>query len=216
MSNTGSSKQRDKDRTKERLIEAVISIIREQGYGEVGVNAVAERAGVSKVLIYRYFGDLDGLYRAAAEHLDPLQAEAAAQLMSRMESESFEDGSTSLHSMVRRTILDLHMALKDDELTKNLLIWELANSNSITEAFSRAREETGLRLTEQYRQWLEEHGSAPTGDLNALMALVTAGVFYLTLRSDTVSEYNGVDIGSEEGWKRIADAFADLVARRPE
>lgn len=203
---------RDKERTKERLIDAVVSIIRERGYEDVGVNAVAEQAGVSKVLIYRYFGDLEGLYRAAADRLDPLQSGAADRLFEQVEASfsSIEAMDTSM--VVRRTILDMHMALKHDELSKNLLIWELSHSNSITKAFSQAREETGLDLTEKYRHLLEAQSGTVPKDLNALLALITAGVFYLTLRSDAVDKFNGIDIGSEEGWNRIADAVAEIIS----
>ncbi len=36
----------------------------------MGVNALAREAGFDKVLIYRYFGDLDGVYRAFAAQSD--------------------------------------------------------------------------------------------------------------------------------------------------
>ena len=42
--------------------------------------------------------------------------------------------------------------------------------------------------------------------MHALFAIITGAVFYLTLRSDAVTEFNGVDIGSEAGWQRLANA----------
>ena len=203
-------RQRDRERTKQMLIDAALAIIREEGFTEMGVNAVSARAGVSKVLLYRYFGGLDGLYRAVAGEIDPLQARTAARLFDELES------ALPPQEIIRRTIVELHEALKNDDLTKNLLIWELTNQNSVTDALSAAREETGLRLTEEFRSHLSAAGAGEDIDLNALMALVTAGVFYLTLRSDTVDLFNGVDIGSREGWERIAAAIASLIERRPE
>lgn len=114
-----------------------------------------------------------------------------------------------MREIVKRTILDLHRALDDDELSKALLSWELTNQNSLTRAFSLARERTGLRLTEALRGRL---GQAFDGvELNAILAILTAGVFYLTLRGDTVDEYNCIEISSNSGWERIAEAVADLV-----
>ncbi len=292
MAEMSGRKQRDREQTKERLVEAVVDIIRERGFEEIGVNAVAERAGVSKVLIYRYFGDLDGLFQAVAERLDPLQSKAADRLFEQLgvpgegtapgegaggegaeapgpgdsaapgesvagtgadarpgkyapgrnpgaaggggpgaagghpatgtggRAASTEGPATgtdtrrAVRESIRRTILDLHMSLKNDDLTKHLLVWELSNRNSITEAMSVARERTGLELTERYRRWLSERGDPGDLDLNALFALITAGVFYLTLRSDAVSDFNGLDIGSDAGWERIASLVADLVDAR--
>ncbi|MFO7780434.1 MAG: TetR/AcrR family transcriptional regulator [Spirochaetia bacterium] len=205
MSEPRTGKQRDRKRTEKRLVEAAIEIIRREGFSALGVNAIADRAGVSKVLIYRYFGNLSGLYRAVADELDPLQSRAAAQALEGIEA------GTPLAEVVRRVILDLHAAVKEDDLTKQLLIWELSYHNAITEAFSESREKTGLELTAQYRQILEPQDQARELDMHALFAVITGAVFYLTLRSDSVTEFNGVDIGSDAGWQRLADAVAGLL-----
>lgn len=198
-------KHRDREQTKQKLVDAAIAIIKERGFGEVGVNAVSERAGVSKVLIYRYFGSLEGLFRAVADELDPLQSQAAHRMFSELDPEA------DLARILQRTIVELHNALKGDELTKNLLTWELSNQNAITEVLSAARERTGLELTEQVRTALSRRSGGEDLDIHALFAIVTAGVFYLTLRSDSVETFNGVDITTEEGWERIAAAVAGLL-----
>ncbi|NBB90865.1 MAG: TetR family transcriptional regulator [Spirochaetes bacterium] len=205
MSEPGTGKQRDRKRTEKRLVDSAIEIIRTDGFSALGVNAIAERAGVSKVLIYRYFGDLSGLYRAVADELDPLQSRAAAQALGRIEP------GTPLSDVVRRVVQDLHAAVKEDDLTKQLLIWELSYHNAITEAFSESREKTGLQLTDQYWEVLTPQDQARDLDMHALLAIITGAVFYLTLRSEAVSEFNGVDIGSEAGWERLADAVAELL-----
>jgi AcrR family transcriptional regulator len=206
MSDSPTGRQRDRGRTERKLVEAAIGIIREEGFAGLGVNAVAERAGVSKVLIYRYFGDLDGLYRAVAEAVDPLQSRTAERMLDDI------DDDASVEDVVRRMVRDLHAALSVDELTKQLLIWELSHENAITRAFSAARERTGLELTERFRTTLAARDDVGDLDVNALLALLTAGVFYLTLRSERVDSFNGVDIATADGWDRLAGAVARLVA----
>ena len=61
---------RDRERTKTRIIDAVGRLLTRSGFRAIGVNAVAEAAGVDKVLIYRYFGGLAGLLEAVAEEPD--------------------------------------------------------------------------------------------------------------------------------------------------
>ena len=39
-------------------------VLARDGFGAIGVNAIARQAGVDKVLIYRYFGGLPELLRA--------------------------------------------------------------------------------------------------------------------------------------------------------
>jgi AcrR family transcriptional regulator len=207
---------RNKERTKRKLIEATIALVREEGFERVGVNAIAERAGVSKVLIYRYFENLSGLFEAVADSIDPLQSTRFQELMAAtgttdVEGEADRFGSSGdPGAMMKQMVFELHRGLKGDELTKQLLIWELSNRNELTEALSAARERMGLELTERLTTLLREGGYEPKADLNAVLALVTGGVFYLTLRSDSVQDFNGVDIRSDGGWARIADAVSNV------
>ena len=55
---------KNKENTKRRLLDAVGDIIKKNGTGGLGVNKVAQKAGVSKILIYRYFGNLEQLIQA--------------------------------------------------------------------------------------------------------------------------------------------------------
>ena len=54
---------RDREATKARILGAVGVVLARDGFGAVGVNAIAKEAGVDKVLIYRYFGGLPELLR---------------------------------------------------------------------------------------------------------------------------------------------------------
>ena len=95
-------------RTEQRLVSAVGELLRESGVAALGVNAVAERAGVEKVLVYRYYGGLDGLMEAYAEGyaiLDaaPLDIDVPAALR------SWQRGS-----VVRSWLLDLLVRALDE------------------------------------------------------------------------------------------------------
>ncbi len=53
-------KERDRQQSEEKLINAVGELIEEIGFENLGINQVAKKAGFSKNLIYRYFESLDG------------------------------------------------------------------------------------------------------------------------------------------------------------
>lgn len=53
--------KRNRAQTEQRIAAAAQALILESGFRDYGVNAVAARAGVDKVLIYRYFNGADGL-----------------------------------------------------------------------------------------------------------------------------------------------------------
>lgn len=52
---------KNREVTKRKLLDAVGHIIKNDGFGGLGVNKVARLAGVSKILIYRYFGTFNKL-----------------------------------------------------------------------------------------------------------------------------------------------------------
>ena len=64
---------KNKENTKRKLIEAVGAIIKSEGFNKLGVNKVAKAAGVSKMLIYRYFGGLEQLRKAYISENDFLK-----------------------------------------------------------------------------------------------------------------------------------------------
>lgn len=56
---------RDRERTARRILDAALVEFSDHGYGGARVDAIAERSGASKPMIYSYFGDKDALYGAA-------------------------------------------------------------------------------------------------------------------------------------------------------
>ncbi len=59
------SKKRDAQRSKRAILDAALSEFAERGHAGARIDAIAERAGVSKPMLYNYFGDKDELYTAA-------------------------------------------------------------------------------------------------------------------------------------------------------
>lgn len=56
--------ERDRETTERRLLDTIGQMINESGFEKIGINAVANQSGVSKILIYRYFGSVEGLMAA--------------------------------------------------------------------------------------------------------------------------------------------------------
>ena len=56
---------RDAERTRRAILDAALVEFSEKGHAAARIDAVAEAAGISKPMIYSYFGDKDALYAAA-------------------------------------------------------------------------------------------------------------------------------------------------------
>ena len=190
----------DKDRTKRKFLDAVEAILLRDGFRGLGVNSIAKEAGVSKVLMYRYFGDLDGLYRDFVGQIDPL-GDLADDLGRDLAKE--RPDVRNIAGIAFRKIAD---RIDRNKLLAEFMRWELSEANPITAAFDLRREESAKQLLESLGQVYPELRRI---DLPALATIFNAAVSYLVLRAKTTRYYNGIDIQSEEGRDRI---FAGIEA----
>ena len=73
---------RDADRSREEILRAAMAEFAENGFGGARIDAIAERAGVNKKLIYYYFAAKDELFTAVLEqtYADIRAAEQALHL----------------------------------------------------------------------------------------------------------------------------------------
>lgn len=65
MSEALATARRDPERSKRQILDAALAEFAEHGEDGARVDRIAQRAGVSKPLIYAYFGDKRALYAAA-------------------------------------------------------------------------------------------------------------------------------------------------------
>ena len=56
---------RDAEKSKRAILEAALAEFSDRGHGAARIDSIAKRSGVSKPMIYSYFGDKDALYTAA-------------------------------------------------------------------------------------------------------------------------------------------------------
>jgi len=95
---------RDPDRTSQAILQAATLEFAEKGIGGARVDAIAERAGVNKRMIYHYFGDKQGLYLAVLEEAYLRIRTAEADL--NLEKVEPEDGIRRLTAFTWRYFID--------------------------------------------------------------------------------------------------------------
>lgn len=182
-----------RQRTEEKLIEAVGALLRKGGVAALGVNAVAEHADVEKVLVYRYFGGLDGLMDAYA---------ARSDFWPTLEELVGEDGALlrdrDKPRIGARVLANYAAALRKRPVTLDLLAWECSNRNALTVALERVREERGRELLVT----LEAAGVPALGDLGALFA---AAINYLAVRGRDLRVFGGLPVHGDAAWDHIEE-----------
>ena len=198
---------RDREATKRRLLDAVGKVLVERGFEGVGVNAIAKEAGVDKVLIYRYFNDLDGLLQAFAldkDFVSNLRKFFGDRKALATRKEAVALGKGMLAGQFRR--------ICEDRELQEVLLWELHEKNRVTEAVAEARETQGIAVLRRMADAIGDD----TIDIAAIASLLVGGIYYLALRSRTVEVYSGINLRTEEGRNRIEAAVAfllDMLAR---
>lgn len=200
------SPARDSGATRRRILDAVGRIVVRDGLAAVGVNALAREAGCDKVLIYRYFGDLEGVHAAFAEQsdfwwslyeltrgLDPARLGLAA----------------TLKAMLRRHA----KALRSRPATLAVLAAELVERTPLVAALEATRERRALELN----AWVARNFAIPGNvDLEATIMLIGVAFNYLAVRALATAAMSGVAIAADSDWERLfaaADALIDAALR---
>jgi AcrR family transcriptional regulator len=195
-------KTRDSEMTRKRLIGAVGTLLAREGFKALGINAVARQAGVDKVLIYRYFGGMPGLIKAFGQEGDfwPSLQELAG---GDMASFSALSQAERLSAMARNFM----QAIRKRPLTQAIMAWEIVEKNELTEELEVIRENNIMRFFELFFPSTGLNGR----DVQAIVGLVGAGISYLIIRSNKIRSYSGIDLTSEQGWQRLADAIDSII-----
>jgi len=197
------TEKRNRSQYEQKLILGVHQILLSRGFQAVGINAVAKQAGLNKVLIYRYFGGLDGLLAAYAEKMDPFPkiVYLTEQLIKERDLSAPEQiAAAILESMIDELLGNRHFM--------EMLKWELSEQGPLTEAIAKSRETNGLLLSSLFARFLPEDHDV---DIPAVTALLTGGIFYLFMRAGTVDVFNGIPIGTREGKERLIKAGQSII-----
>lgn len=194
---------RNREATRGQLIKAVGEILAEKGFAALGVNAVARQAKVDKVLIYRYFDNLEGLTKAFAQEGDfwPSIEELAGGDIAAFHLLPLEERLIALGRNFMRGI-------RARPLTQEIMAWEMVERNKLTEELEKVREIQMLRFFEQF--FSKENSSS---DLMAIMSIIGGGLSFLICRSRHIRWYNGVDLKSDEGWARIEGGVEQIIRK---
>jgi AcrR family transcriptional regulator len=192
-----------RERTERQILDALEAQIKDGGMGSVGINAVAKRAGCSKELIYRYFDGMPGLLLAWMQEQDFWTSQRGMLL----DDEASQRSPSALVLSMLRAQID---ALATNETLREIRLWELIEPNDVTTRLAERRERVARGFIDRM------DGLTTEMDVPAVVSVMLAGVLYLMLRSKTETEFLGVPLRTEEGWKRFHGALEYMTQSFPE
>jgi AcrR family transcriptional regulator len=194
---------RDRAATEARILEAARRIIATDGFGALGVNALASEAGCDKKLIARYFDGIDGVVEALGGDLGFWVGTPATE--AARSAASGEGYGERMHLLLKAYA----SALRSNAVLQRVLAWELVAPSPALTSLERARSIAVGRWMQDARGELVP----PAGvDAPAINAVLLAALHYLTLREQTLPTFAGLDIASPAGRARIDAAFEALFS----
>jgi AcrR family transcriptional regulator len=192
--------------TEQRLIEAVGTLIAREGFSALGVNAIAREAGVSKVLIYRYFDGMPGLLRvfSGSDSFWPSVDEVLGTAGSEHDLRAEPPERLWSQGLVR-----YGRALRARHVAREVLAWEQVEKNELTETLRVRRE---AWFDELLAELPNGAGQADPEVVAGVLFLATA-IHYLVARSRLHGDFNGLRIETEDDWATIEQLVESMCRR---
>ncbi|GAF02297.1 TetR/AcrR family transcriptional regulator [Saccharicrinis fermentans] len=193
----------DKEKSKEKLINAVGKVLKSKGYIGLTATNIAKAAGLSRRLITIYFDSVDDLVETYVRNKDYWIA-ASGNTKQLIVENNGRDTKKIIDCMLQN---QLDYFYNNAEMQK-LILWEISKKTQIMYEVCEDRERLGSKIFELTDKELEEKNI----DIRAISALLVAGVYYMVLHAkSTDTLFCEIDINTPEGMERIRNAISDIL-----
>jgi AcrR family transcriptional regulator len=194
--------KRNPDERKQKLIEAVGDTLTAKGYEGLGINKIAEHAGVSKPMIYEYYGSLNGLLKAYIAGKDFWVQYLESLVLP--EKPTPEELKCCFITMLQDQFRFFHQ----EKEMQRLVHWQISGYNPLMRATCEAREREGARLL----RLADDHFRKSGISLKAVMALLVGGVYYNVLHDSAgLGTMAGIDLRNEKDFDIMLKTMAQII-----
>lgn len=192
---------RNKEKSKQKLLQAVGKILRTKGHSGLKVNNIAATAALDKKLIYNYFGSVDKLIDEYIRTQDFWNNSISEEV-----PPAINDGGQELTQIMLSSQFDY--IFKNKELQK-IILWELSENRKSLKKLFDDREVKGEIL---FKNVFDPHFGKNAARYRAITALLIAGIYYLDIHSDiNITTFCGLNIKSDEGRYEIHEAINFII-----
>lgn len=191
---------RNKEQSKQKLLNAVGTILRTKGYTALKVNDIAATSGLDKKLIYNYFGSVDGLIDHYIRSLD------------FWSNVSAEDASTEItdagRAFSQQLLVQQYDYVNSNKELQELLLWGLAESRKTLRDINAEREKSGELMLKAIA---DPHFGNDAADFRAAMAILISGTYYLNMYTTNADTFCGIDLTTEQGRTQIKNTLKKML-----
>ena len=131
------SGKRRSEASREKLLAAAEAVFAENGFDGARIDVIAERAGLNKTLIFRYFGDKVGLYMAVIRRTRRDTAVLQERLLRPFLDETLVADGRKVRALFIEALRSVFEILREHPLLLRILVWEHAEGwHTFAQSFS--------------------------------------------------------------------------------
>lgn len=200
---TYKGEKNDKERTMNKLIQAVGTVLEKRGYTGLTIVNISKEAGVNRKLITLYFESLDNLVETYIKSKDYWvnTSVGAMEILAKMSNASSKEFLETL-------LLDQIDHFSKNEEMQKVVLWQISEKSAIMSHVTQSRE----RMSSIFFPFADKELEGTGTDLRAVSSLLVAGIYYLVLHAkSTDSTFCEIDITSTEGMDRIRNAVKTIL-----
>lgn len=192
----------DKNRSIQKLVNAVGSIIESKGYTGLSATNISNAAGLSRRLITLYFGTVDNLIETYVRGKDYWLA-SSGDAVGLIKDNTGENTRQILECLLQN---QFDYFFNNSEMQK-IILWQISESTEIMKEICEEREQ----LIKSFFM-LSDKELGKDVDLRAVSALMVAGIYYLVLHAkSTDTLFCEIDLNTPEGISRIKKAISLIL-----
>ena len=193
----------DKERSKKKILDAVGTIIRSQGYTGLTITNISKVAGLSRRLINKYYESIDQLVETYVRSKDYWVA-PAGNTGEVMENTKSLDTRSILETLL---VNQLDYFSKEEEMQK-IVLWQISQRSKIMFEVAEEREKLGAEFFKMADPYFENTDI----DLRSVAGLLVGGIYYMVLHAKSNdSLFCQIDVNTVEGLNRMKKAIGEIL-----
>ena len=188
-------KRRSSKDIEKAILDAATILIREDGFSNLTVTGIMQKADIEPIQFYKRYKDLDAFIDEYVRIFD--------YWFSDIIKESSQDSNINIQ--YENILCNLLYTLWDNKIMQELLRWEIATKNESSVRTAKLRELYTLPLCKKFADAFAETEI----DIVAISALIVGGIYYIILHCE-LSEFSGINFSNEQDRERIIKAIKYL------
>lgn len=187
--------RRTKATITENIRKAAVESVLKRGFSGSLVSEIIKKAKIEPVVFYNRYQNLEEFFSEFVKGYDYWFSDVAKEA-NKLETP---------HDQFIALIEGLQECMIEKSVMLELIRWEIAVDNDITNRTASIREMFTLPLAEKYDDLFKNSGI----DFVAIATIIVSGLYYLYLHKDR-STFCNIDMNTEEGRNRVNQAIKFL------